>query len=129
MPFERRNLPRRVFSYYIRVLDDTSGQPLGHLADISIGGFRLDTLQALPINRDYRLRIDLTPDIAHKSFMVFTARSKWCQVDPIDPTLFNVGFQITNMTPGDYEIFTRMFEKYGTPSPQETKRKDDYLWK
>ncbi len=129
MSAERRQLPRRTFSYYMRVLDDPSGRVLGHLTDISTGGFRLDTLQPVPVNRDYRLRIDLTPEIATKSFMIFTARSKWCQADPIDPTLFNVGFQIVHMAPEDYQIFIRMFETYGTPSLQETRRKDDYLWR
>jgi len=55
------------------------------------------------------------------------AKSRWCQADNIDPTSFNVGFQITQMTPSDYEIFTRLFEKYGTSQPQ--KRSSDYLWK
>lgn len=129
MPAEKRKLARRAFSYYMRVMDEANGQLLGHLADISTGGFKLDCSHAVPVNKDFRLRIDLTKEVASKSFMIFMARSKWCQADPIDPTSFNIGFQITNMTPGDFEIFTRMFEKYGSEGAESQKRSDDYLWR
>ena len=44
-----------------------------------------------------------------------------------DPTSFNVGFEIVNMSPTDLEIFNRMFEKYGSQKAAK-KRSDDYLW-
>ncbi|MBI5935515.1 MAG: PilZ domain-containing protein [Chloroflexi bacterium] len=129
MPTEKRKLSRRNFSYYMRVLDETSGQVIGHLSDISTGGFKLDSSRAIPINMDFRLRVELTNEVANKSFMIFLARSRWCHPDPIDPTSFNVGFQITNMAPSDFEIFSRMFEKYGSQSGQHKKSSNDYLWR
>lgn len=129
MPAEKRKLTRRNFSYYMRVIDETNGKLVGHLADISSGGFKLDCAQSIPSNKDFRLRIELTSEVAAKSFMVFMARSKWCRSDPIDPTSFNVGFQITNMTPSDFDIFARMFEKYGSQGNRSQKSSDDYLWK
>ena len=129
MPSEKRKLARRSFSYYMRVMDEVNGQLVGHLADISTGGFKLDSSAAIPLNKDFRLRIELTNEVANKSFMVFMARSKWCHSDPLDPTAFNVGFQITNMSPSDFEIFSRMFEKYGSDRGQSQKRNDDYLWR
>jgi hypothetical protein len=45
--------------------------------------------------------------------MVFVARSKWCEVDPLDPFIYNVGFQLVNISPGDLDIFHRMMETYG----------------
>ena len=129
MPAEKRKLDRRSFSYYMRVLDEVNGHLVGHLSDISTGGFKLDCSTAVPINRDFRLRIELTSEVANKSFMVFLARSKWCRPDPIDPTSFNVGFQIMNMAPSDFEIFSRMFEKYGSQGVQSKKSSNDYLWR
>ena len=129
MPSEKRKLARRNFSYYMRVMDEVNGQLVGHLADISTGGFKLDSSAAIPLNKDFRLRIELTNEVANKSFMVFMARSKWCHSDPLDPTAFNVGFQITNMAPSDFEIFSRMFEKYGSEGANFQKRNDDYLWR
>jgi hypothetical protein len=129
MSTEKRKLNRRHFSYYMRVRDEMNGEVVGTLLDISTGGFKLDSDKAIPTNKDFRLRIELSLELAPKTFMVFGARSRWCQPDPYDPISFNIGFQITDMTPRDREIFARIFEKYG--SSQETPRKShtDYRWR
>lgn len=97
----------------MRVVDEADGKLVGHFSDISTGGFKLDSTKALPINRDYRLRIDQTGEISNKSYITFTARARWCSVDSIDPNLYNIGFEIATMSPGDYEIFLKMFSTYG----------------
>jgi hypothetical protein len=125
---ERRQLKRRNFSYYMRVMNENTGELVGHLADLSTAGFRLESAKPIPENRDFFLRVDLSADIANKTYMVFGARSKWCQKDRLDPGLFDVGFQIVNMTPSDFEIFSRMFEKYGSQSSNRDSTAD-YLWK
>ncbi len=124
---ERRRLDRRTFSYYMRLMNERTGELIGHLADISTGGFKMESLKPIASDVDYRFRIELTSDIANVPFMVFGARSKWCQRDHIDNNSFNVGFQITDMNPGDVEIFSRMFEKYGTKSNRGNDQ--DYLWR
>ena len=110
---ERRQLSRRNFSYYMRVMDDADGKLIGHFSDISTGGFKMDSTRPLSINKDYRLRIDQTGEISNKSYIIFTARARWCSVDSFDPNLFNVGFQIVTMSSGDYDIFVKMFSTYG----------------
>jgi hypothetical protein len=35
-------------------------------------------------------------------------------VDPTDPFVFNVGFEIVSMSSQDTEIFQRILTKYGT---------------
>lgn len=125
---EKRRLVRRNFSYYMRVLDETTGKLVGHLADISTSGFRLESKYAIPVNLNLRLRIDQTGDISNKTYLVFTARAKWCQQDIFDPTSYNVGFQIVDMTPVDRETFARMFETYGTQRKSNRDDRADYLW-
>ena len=124
---ERRRLDRRTFSYYMRLMNERTGELIGHLADISTGGFKMESLKPIASDVDYRFRIELTSDIANVPFMVFGARSKWCQRDHIDNNTFNVGFQITDMNAGDVEIFSRMFEKYGTKNNRGNDQ--DYLWR
>lgn len=123
---ERRKLDRRHFSYYMRVMNDVNGELVGHLADISTGGFKLESQKPIPLNIDFKLRIDLTGEVSDKSYIVFIARTKWCQPDHIDPTSYNVGFQLISITPSDLEIFSRMFEKYGSKTQNSS---TDYLWK
>jgi hypothetical protein len=125
----KRKKDRREFTYYMQVKDESTKQIIGYLSDISTGGFKLDCSQQIPNGQDFRLHIELTADVADKTSLSFIARSKWCHPDHIDPTSFNVGFEIVNMAPSDMMIFQRMFEKYGSEQAARRKSSDDYLWK
>ena len=116
MTEERRRLSRREFSYYMRVLDDVSGKVVGHLADISANGFKLDCRVPVPLQTTLNFRVDQTESISNKSYITFSARAQWSHVDDLDPNLYNVGFQIISMSPEDYEIFLKMFNTYGQQS-------------
>ncbi len=110
---ERRGPDRKDFSCYMQLINHDTQELVGHLTDISSGGFKLDSLSPIPPNHDFRFRMDLTHEVALKPSMVFVARSKWCKTDPLDPFCFNVGFQLLNIAPEDVEIFNRMIERYG----------------
>jgi c-di-GMP-binding flagellar brake protein YcgR len=124
---DKRKKDRRNFTYYMQVKNEATKEIIGYLSDISIGGFKLDCQQQIPSGLDFRMQIDLTADIADKTTMTFTARSRWCHSDHIDPTSFNVGFEIVNMAPSDVAIFNRIFERYGSEDAKR-KKSDDYLW-
>jgi hypothetical protein len=126
---DKRKINRRDFTYYMQVTDDLSKQLIGYLSDISTTGFRLDSPKQIPAGKDFRMHIDLTPDVADKHSMVFIARSKWCHPDHVDPNTYNVGFEIINMAPSDMEIFQRMFDKYGSQNTMRSKSSNDYLWR
>lgn len=125
---DKRKKDRREFTYYMQVKDEATKQIIGYLSDISTGGFKLDCPRQIPPGQDFRMQIDLTADVADKTTMVFVARSRWCRPDHIDPTSFNVGFEIINMAPSDMMIFQRIFEKYGREQASR-KNSSDYLWK
>jgi hypothetical protein len=125
---ERRKLDRRDFSEYLRLMNENTGELIGHLADISTGGFKLESKNPIGANLDFLLRMDNTSNVADKDHLVFSARSKWCQPDPDDPALYNVGFQLLDIAPEDIQIFIRIFEKYGSNN-KNNKKNLDYLWK
>ena len=126
---ERRRRERRTFSHYMRLMHENTGELVGHLVNISREGFRLESVRAIPVNRDFPIRIELPRDITEKPYMVFVARSKWCRPDRIDPTLFDAGFEIIQMTPGDSEIFRLIFERYGSMNDESGEDRADYLWR
>jgi hypothetical protein len=126
---DKRKISRRDFTYYMQVTNDITKELLGYLSDISTGGFKLDSQKQIAPGQDFRVHIELTPEIADKNAMVFVARSKWCHRDYIDPNTFNVGFEIINMLPSDMVIFQRMFDKYGAENRLKNRKSDDYLWK
>lgn len=127
-PSDNRKLERRNFTYYMRVMDEASGTLVGQILDISTGGFKLESSKPLPVGTVFSLRIDQTGQISPKSFIAFTARSRWCQRDPFDPTIYNVGFQLMNMTPSDYDVFVKMFNAYGAQRQAHHRSNSDYIW-
>jgi len=126
---DKRKINRRDFTYYMQVTDELSKQLIGYLTDISTGGFRLDCPKQIPSGQEFRMQIQLTPDVAEKNSMSFIARSKWCHTDHVDPNTYNVGFEIVNMAPGDLVIFQRMFDKYGAEKRMKSKSANDYMWR
>lgn len=126
---DKRKIDRRDFTYYMQVKDEATKQVIGYLADISSGGFKLDCPKNIQPGQDFRMHIDLTPDLSDQTSMVFIARSKWAHPDYVDPNTFNVGFEIINITPSDMLIFQHMFEKYGSESTTRKRSSDDYLWR
>jgi hypothetical protein len=101
----------------MRVMDEATGETIGHLADISTTGFKLDCKKSLPVNVNLKMRIEQTGDIANKNFLVFTARTRWCRRDDYDFSTYNAGFQLTNISQTDYDIFVKMFDTYGVENP------------
>lgn len=104
---------RKEFFYYMQVIDHKTKGLVGHLTDIGTGGFRLDCPSPIPVNTDFQLSITLPGEMANKPSIEFVACSKWCKIDPLDPYVYNVGFQLVHISPEDFAIFTRMMEKYG----------------
>jgi c-di-GMP-binding flagellar brake protein YcgR len=111
---ERRKTKRRSISYYMRIIDVDANELIGHLADISMQGLMMDSQKALPEGKKYKLRLNTTSDVADKDFIEFEARTKWCQLDPLDPGLFDVGFEIVSIKPRDGEIVQHIVDKYGS---------------
>ncbi len=124
---ERRRAERRAFAHYMPFKNEQTGELVGHLADISLKGFRLESLHPIRNETELPLRIDVPPDIASVPYMVFKARSKWSLPDRIDPTTYTVGFEIVDIRPEDGQVFGLIFDKYGSDS-SASRTSGDYLW-
>jgi len=111
---ERRTLPRKKFDLYMRVMDDDTGEQLGHMVEVSATGLQLETTSPMPLKKDYYLRLELTPELADRPFIVFVASSKWCKIDEIQPNLYRVGFAVVEILPEDKQIFVNIVQKYGS---------------
>jgi len=125
---ERRKLSRKNFTYYIRIFDEVSGKLIGQLTDISTGGFKVESANEIVLNTNLKLRIDQMGEISSKNYFTFIGKARWCQRDPYDLSVYNVGFQIVDMSPSDYDIFIEMFNRYGMEKKAHEKNNSDYLW-
>jgi hypothetical protein len=108
---ERRKLKRRSLAYYMLVMDANTRVMIGHLVDITPDGLMMDSAKPLLLEKDFRLLLD-TPDVADRDYIKFTARSKWCLPDAVEPYLFDIGFHIIDIAQHDAEIILKIMEKY-----------------
>jgi len=129
MANEQRKSDRRDFSYYMPVTDADSSKQVGVMTDISLAGFKLDSRQPIPNGQVNRFRLDLTYDIAPQAALVLLGRSKWCHPDYVEPSIYNVGFEIVNMLPDEKVILKRVFERYGSKTNANGNNNENYLWK
>lgn len=114
---ERRKFERRSISYYLRVIDAGTNLMLGHLADITLKGLKMDSQKPLLVKKEYRLRINTTADVADKESIEFSAFTRWCQSDPLQTGLYEIGFEIVIITPHDSAILQRIMDKYSVKEP------------
>jgi len=110
---ERRKYKRRNLIFYIPVIETGAHRTLGRIADISPKGFKLDSEYQIPLEKDFHLGLNTTPEIADIDFIGFVARSKWCQADAIEPCQYYVGFDIIDIDPHAAEIVQCIVDKYG----------------
>jgi hypothetical protein len=111
---ERRKINRRSISYYLRIIDISENKIIGHMADISMQGLKIDSQKAIPVNKDYRLRIYTTKEVSDKEYVEFLANARWCRPDPLEPSLFNIGFEIVGINKSDSTVIQRIVDKYTT---------------
>jgi hypothetical protein len=120
---DRRRTKRRSLSYYLLIKDATTNETIGHLIDITPDGFMMDCPKPLALEKDFRFRLDTSPDVSDKSYIVFTARSKWRKPDVIEPYLFDIGFSIVDIQQHDSAIIARIAEKYAAQEAYNFSRK------
>jgi len=114
---ERRSVNRIKISYYVPVVNADSFEQLGTLQEISPNGMQVDTQKVLPVDKAFKLRLDLTDESFDKPFLFISARPKWVRPDPIEPTFYNIGFQIFEVADEDLVIIDKIMEKYAGTNP------------
>lgn len=112
-PQDRRKCKRRNLIYYIPVIESDTQHAIGRMADISPNGFKLDSDYQIPLDKDFHLGLNTTPDITDIAFIGFVARSKWCVADTIQPCQYYIGFDIIDIAPRAAKIVQSIVDKYG----------------
>ena len=111
---DRRKRGRRSTSLYLQFMNNRTGELVGDLADINRDGFMLESFKPIPLNAEFSFRIELPPDISNKQSIVFTAQSRWSKLDSLDRRMYDVGFEIMEIDPGDTQVFQQIFDRYGS---------------
>lgn len=109
---ERRKIKRRYLMFYTRVFDARTRELLGYLLDITAEGASLISEHPLPTAQDFKLKMELSEEIADKPYLTFEAHSLWSRPD-VDPHFYDTGFRLTQITSEDIAIIQRIVEAYG----------------
>jgi hypothetical protein len=112
MEDERRKFKRRYLMFYSRIFDEKTGNMLGHVMDLTPKGLMVLSEKQIEVEKDWRLVMELPPDMAKKPQLAFRGRSLWCRRD-INPEFYDTGFQLENISSEDVAIIERMVEDYG----------------
>ncbi len=108
---ERRRLPRRRVIYSPRVFDTNTGQPIGHVVNISTDGLMLVSEDPIETNALFRLRIALPAEMAGGKQIRFDARSVWCDLDA-KPYFYDTGFELLHAAQSEIEAIQYVIEEY-----------------
>ena len=107
-----RSLKRRHLIYYLRVFDRDSNDLVGHLVDMTTRGMMLISEDPLPVDRDFRWRMDLPPGLFVSERWETTARSIWCRPD-VNPAFHDTGLEFVGFSRHDELIIQDLIDNYG----------------
>jgi len=107
---EQRTSPRIPVNEDIEVFDINSGQLLGHLGNISTGGFMLLSSTAPAIGQLFQLRIALPRPIEGSSSLQLGAECLWC--DEAAGRESWVGFHIIDISEQGISLIARLIDTW-----------------
>lgn len=108
----KRRLKRRHLIYYLRVFDQTNGQLIGHLVDITKEGLMLISEVPLSMDQTYHFRMVLPSEILSKVELDFVATVVWCKKD-INPDFYATGFKLVSISEDDLVVIESLIHRYG----------------
>ncbi len=94
---KRRQTPRKQLAFYLTV-SRKDGEDLGHLVDISEGGFQIMRESPLGTGQTYSVRIYHPEQPENRVDLVLQAKSLWCRKS-YNPDLYDVGFLLLDPQP------------------------------
>ena len=94
---DKRSSPRRRVNDDIEILDINSGQTLGHLGNISSGGFMLLANTAPNTGQLFQLRMLLPTPLGEAPHIELGAECLWCDASASGNQIW-AGFQIIDIT-------------------------------
>lgn len=107
-PEERREYERYSVDFSLCVVDLDSNTILGNLADISATGMKLVTDTPIPVEKTFRVRLDIALGDDHQESVRFETRSVWSRKDH-NPGQYETGFSNT-LSPRASESIQRLID-------------------
>ena len=110
---EKRHRRRRHLAYYLMVFDRDADELMGYLVDITPIGIQLISSEAVPVGRDFQLRLIFPAKLAGNRQLDVDARSVWCRED-IKPGYAHSGFELVEPDQSKVDIIELLVDEFGS---------------
>jgi len=97
---DQRQVERKYLVFYLRVFEGMSTKVLGHVVNLSSKGVLLLSDLAIPVDKEYRLRMKLPTAICERGDLLFRGTSRWSKRD-VNPEFYLTGFKIHDLNSRD----------------------------
>ena len=106
---ENRSLKRWHLIYYLRVFDQDTGSLLGHLVDISTEGMKMVSEMPIPVEQEFRFKMEVSLEHSTAQELFLDAYSLWCNRDA-NPDFFATGFRLVNPERAAIRVISALIE-------------------
>jgi hypothetical protein len=110
-----RQQERKQIIYSLRVFDARSGALLGQVADLSIGGFMMNSEQQMPKGKSLVLKVELPRSMNGPQGLEIKARVKWSRPDT-NSGFFNTGLHL-HLSRSNEKIFSDLIRTFEYQEP------------
>jgi len=109
---EKRKLRRRHLVYYLRVVDRSTDQLIGHLVDVTTEGVMIMSDHTFEKGSVYQLRMALPEAVEGSTQVSFEAKCIWSR-DGIAPDQYDNGFELLSILPEHKREIERLIVEFG----------------
>lgn len=108
---KHRRRPRKNTPHLVKVLDVTTGKPVGRVVDITADGMMLVMENRMEPGRRIDVDIVLPVMVQARTEVQVEAEAVWCKQDS-NPKYFKVGFRFVNLAGEDGFLLEDVMQKF-----------------
>jgi len=108
---KHRRRPRKNTPHLVKVLDVSTGRPLGRVVDITADGMMLVAENKFEIGTLISVRVILPVMVQARTDVHLEAKAVWCKQDS-NPQYYKVGFQFENLSGDDGFLLEDVMQKF-----------------
>ncbi|MCP5158488.1 MAG: PilZ domain-containing protein [Gammaproteobacteria bacterium] len=109
---DRRQYDRYSTDFYLCVHTRPDDRLLGDVIDISLGGLKLLSNEALRVGEIMSLQMDIALESGRQGNFEFQARAVWSGQDE-NPECYTTGFEFLNLSPQTRKILQDIIDELG----------------
>ena len=108
---EKRKHKRINLIFYLEILDNETGKPLGNLADISNGGLMMVGDEQMETGKEFLLSLCLPEATYGQKIINFKAHPRCSKVD-VNPTFYASGYEFIEIGPVETKTIESLIDNF-----------------